>query len=252
MGPSCYATCISAVSDAEIAILDSYLKATGKFYGRAVYLSGNGAALISNCELVGVGQDGAWEDKLAGASGIDANGGKGRVMQSRLSAEALPAQLGNSALVSAIKASGAGSLYVENCDIIARAGGGTALNNPDAAGIALVGAGSAYMIQARGCRILAYTDETNYGTGYGVYVESMNSGLVIQLMGCTFPTVALSGAVQTGALKIPNTAFADAKYHVTGNIFSGANSSPYIIVPAENDPADNYYMAGNMFGVNVG
>lgn len=249
-GTDCYGRGLAVVSDAELTLIDSYIKATGQRLGNAVYLSDNGKSIIQNCDLAGYCSGGGSASAESDASAVYANGGNARIIGSRLSATTSIATLTNNAHAYAARSNGNSYLVLENCDVIGMASGGQFTNMAYGAGLHIAGVGTSGLIQAKSCRILGYTDDSGYGVGYAVYEPTgFENGLAIQLIGCMFPVIAVANRVQTGAIYIKNTAFADCRYHISGNFFAGANSSPNISLPVDSSPAEDYYAANNMFGL---
>jgi hypothetical protein len=202
-------------------------------------------AVIDKCEIVA-------ESDAGDASSITAiftDRVKLRVTNSRIKAITTPAgNLTANNITYGVYAYQQSVVTLEDCDIYAKTAGANA-SYPGIA-YALYNAGTSAMLQARNCRVRAYTNSNTYGIAYAVRDSGTPSAdNVVQLVGCTFPTVAISGLVQTGAVYF-NDAASETKYCLIGNLFSGANSSPNIVL-TQGSATDDYYVAANIFNLNL-
>ena len=233
---------ISVVSEAEASLTGCYIKATGSAEGIAVRLHENTECIIENCDLHG--NSATWD-----AVGILVRLGKCTVSNSRIKGTVTAATLTEITNSCGIWILVDGIVRATDCDISAYATGGTSGYTAKASGV-LVDSNSDYSAFAvlKGCRLLAYSVDP-YGLAYGIKGDS-DSGNAVQVIGCSFPVIALAGYVQTGAIYLMTGAGAEScRYQIANNLFAGVNSSPNIAIHAQSSPADNYYIAGNMFGV---
>lgn len=244
IGAVCRGRGIATVSDAEAALYDCYVKATGSAEGHALYLYGNGSCTVEGCELHG-------NSATGDAAGIYIRQGKCQATKSRMKGTITAETLAALTHACGVWILVDGVLRATDCDISAYSRGGTATNTANAEGV-LINANAGYQASAflKGCRLIAYSCNP-YGLAYGIKSASDIENL-LQASGCIFPIIALEGYVQTGAIYLMTGAgSAGCRYVITNNVFAGANSSPNIDIHAQSSPADNYQISGNLFGATA-
>ena len=246
-GASCIAYGVVAVSDSEIVLQNAYIKATGAQYAFGVYLADNGATFIDKCEIEAVGaQAGA---TATSASALYGNSGQALVSDCVLRSSNPTEELGAPAYIYTVRLLDGCKVSLRGCDIAAYAQGGVISKEAYAVGVSLEGSINNCYAGIDSCRILAYSCDP-YGSAYGLQSTNDPRNL-LHLTNSRFPVIEEEGYEQTGAINLEGYT-AGAAYLIANNVFAGANSSPNIAKHSDSDPADNYQMSGNMFGVNLG
>ena len=237
---------IAANTGADVVIKDSRMLVEGR-NATGVYATGGATIKLIDCEIYA---NSVFDSNIAGnyARAAKAFDG-GKVVAERCILSGIASNAGTYATAggtvgAAVHVEDGGEASLLNCDLLGEGDAvsayGIGINVPTQTDVF-------YSVYANGCRIRGYTNDA---LGYGVIAFDGVNG-VIRLLNCSFPTVALSGYEQTGAIKLEGTT-AGAAYLIANNVFAGANSSPNIVKHSDSDPADNYAMTGNMFGVNLG